>query len=166
MASYAASCCWVTLSEECGGQDTEYHPARYATEDTRNLHKPARDLAAQNLSIWRSPANKRGMRKIDVWQVAEVVAFCFWRDRDLSVEVECREQAPLSQLAEDDCRRKLLRNRSSVEADAAVPCIVVNRKSKNPMHFEDPLKRFGSSSKADIWWQFLSADGGRTTCML
>merc|ERR1711933_452257 len=69
MASYAANCCWVSLSEECQVQGTKDHPARYSTEDAKKLHRPARDLAAQNLSIWRSPTNKRGMRKIDVWQV-------------------------------------------------------------------------------------------------
>lgn len=70
------------------------------------------------------------------------MAFCFWRDRDISVEVlSCREEAPLSQLADDDFRRRLLKSRSAVEADVAVPSISVSRSSKNAMHFEDPLKR-------------------------
>jgi len=107
------------------------------------------------------------MRKIDVWQVAEVVAFCFWRDRDFSLEVmDIKQETPLSQLDNNDFRKKLLRSRWAIDSDVAVPAITVKSKSNNSIHFEDPVKRFGGKTQSDSWFQLISMDAGRTASMI
>jgi enoyl-CoA hydratase/carnithine racemase len=167
VAQYVSNCCWVSMVEDANLQGHDGYPAKYASESLKVLHKPVQDLAIQNLGLWQSPANRRGMRKIDVWQVAEVVAFCLWRDRNFSVEVvEVKTETALSQLENIDFRRQLLRGRWAVEADAAVPAITVKHRSNNGVHFEDPLKRFGSRAGADIWWQFIAMHSGRQASML
>lgn len=167
ISEYAANCCWASMVAEAKLQGNKEHPAHYASEAAKLLHKPVHDLAAQNLGVWQSPANKRGMRKVDVWQIAEVVAFCLWRDRDFSIDVlDVKAEAPLSQLQDGDFRKSLFKTRLAIDADVAVPAITVNHRSSNSMHFEDPVKRLGGRSQADSWWQLISVDAGRHASML
>lgn len=104
---------------------------------------------------------------MDAWQVAETVAFCFWRDRDISVEIaDIQTAAPLSKVDDADIRRDLLgRNKFYVEQDVSMAAITVKSSSMNPLHFEDPIKRFGKE-KADIWWQYASLNASGICSML
>jgi hypothetical protein len=167
MASYSASCCWASMVEETKLEGNQEHPAKYASEAAKLLHKPVHDIGAQNLGNWQPPANKRGMRRIDAWHIAEVVAFCLWRDRDFSTEViNVQAEAPLSKLDDEDFRRFIFKSRTAVQADVSVPSITVNHNSSNSMHFEDPVKRLGGKAQADAWWQCIAAHASRIASML
>jgi enoyl-CoA hydratase/carnithine racemase len=166
MANVMANWCWATLSDNAKLEGSKDHPARYSDEAGKAIHKPAHDSAAQYLNIWQSVPNKRGQRRIDAWQVAEAVAFCFWRDRDISVEViDIQPRLALSKTSDGDLRRDLLgKNKFSVAEDVIMSAIVVNSSSVNALHFEDPVKRFGKE-KSDVWWQF-AAMGSSGVCSM
>jgi hypothetical protein len=119
------------------------------------------------LDVWRSPSNKHGLRKVDAWQVAEVVAFCLWRDRDMSVEaVKLLPAVALSKLDDSDFRRELLtKNKFNVAVDMSIPGICFDMASRNFLHFEDPVQRFGKD-KVDIWWQYLTLGTSSFSSML
>jgi len=166
-ANFTSLCCWVDLSDEAKLIGSKEHPARYGSEMAKKMHKPAHDMCLKYLDVWQSKPNKRGMRRIDAWQVAEVVAFCFWRDRDIKAEIlDIQPVAPLSKLDDGDFRRSLLgKNKFNVAADVEVPAIIVDLRSRNPLHFEDPVQRFGEE-KCGIWWQYLSLGTSGITSML
>lgn len=167
MANFTSQCCWVGLDDNAKLTGSKEHPARYSSEMAKKLHQPVHDMCLKYLDVWQSKPNKRGMRRIDAWQVAEVVAFCFWRERDIGVEVlEIQPVAPLSKLDDGDFRRSLLGgNKYNVAADVEVPSISIDFKSRNPLHFEDPVQRFGEE-KSKTWWQYLSLGTSGMTSML